>query len=41
MLHDRGIRENEVQNGIREFEKCQAMIGIKTNPIIAIPIDMK
>jgi len=40
LLHDNHIYDNEIQQAIINFEKCQGMIGINTNSIKKIPILM-
>jgi len=41
LLYDSyNFRDNEIYHAITNFEKCQGMIGIKTNSIKKMPILM-
>jgi hypothetical protein len=40
LLYDNHIYDNEIQQAITNFEKCQSMIGISTNSIKKISILM-
>jgi hypothetical protein len=40
LLHDSYINDDEIENAIINFEKCQGMIGINTSSIKKFPIHM-